>query len=114
MTTRRQVESLYESLAAILNALDAAGEHPRPFSDRKTGYSGVLGDSGSVDADKDAGHWVVVMKSVDTHPGEDAIYAARQGVRDAWVAGNRPEEFSAALDRLVAAVREDERHRRAN
>lgn len=63
MPSRKEVESLYAALAAILNALDAVGERPRPATDR--GYSGVLGENGSVDADKASRTWVVAMK-----PGE--------------------------------------------
>lgn len=38
-----------------------------------------------------------------------AVFSARQHVRDTWVAGNGPEAFSAALDVLELAVREDTR-----
>ncbi|WP_458085743.1 hypothetical protein [Streptomyces malaysiensis] len=65
MTSRKQVEPLYTALAAILNALEAAGEGPRPFTDGKTGFSGVLGSNGSVNADRDSGSWVVFVEPED-------------------------------------------------
>lgn len=42
------------------------------------------------------------------HPSQ-AVFSARQHVRDTWIAGNGPEAFSAALNVLEHAVREDER-----
>ena len=54
---------LYEALAAILNALDAAGEKPLPSTTR--GYSGILGQAGTVDADKETGRWIVAMRPTD-------------------------------------------------
>lgn len=56
-------QHLYEALAAILNALDEAGEAPRPFTDRS--YSGVMGEAGTVDADKETGKWIVSMRPTD-------------------------------------------------
>lgn len=54
---------LWEALAAVMNALEEAGEHPVPFTTR--GFSMVNGTHGSVDADRAAGRWAAVMKPED-------------------------------------------------
>jgi hypothetical protein len=50
-------EQLLAALAAILNALEAAGEQPMPITAR--GHSSIATASGSVDADKKTGRWIV-------------------------------------------------------
>lgn len=65
MTTRKEVEHLYSALAAILNALDEAGEMVRPWTDAKTKYSAVLGENGRVEADSHGKEWISVMQPED-------------------------------------------------
>lgn len=72
-------QHLYAALAAILNALDEAGEAPRPFTDRS--YSGVLGEAASVDADKESGRWVVCLKPTDVGNKEVTHKALRAAIR---------------------------------
>ncbi len=54
---------LWDALAAVMNALKEAGEDPSPVTSR--GFSTITGVHGSVDADRDADRWVVVMKPTD-------------------------------------------------
>jgi hypothetical protein len=47
---------LYDALAAILNALESAGEQPIPITCR--GHSSITGTDGRVEADKVTGRWI--------------------------------------------------------
>lgn len=45
-----------------------------------------------------------VVETPELRAARQAVESARNGVRDAWIPGNRPEEFTRSLDVFQAAV----------
>lgn len=45
-----------------------------------------------------------VEETPELRAARQAVEDARSGVRDAWIPGNRPEEFTRSLDAFQAAV----------